>query len=175
MTVAPTPSQTVGPFFWFGLCGRPSSDLVSPGEKGAWRIFGSVFDGAREPASDAMVEIWQADEEGRYRADFGWGRCGTDNDGCFSFTTVKPGPVRGPDDALQAPHLVVLVFARGLLKPVLTRMYFPDEPEANAADPVLAAIDDAGARDTLIAAEAADGLRFDVRLQGDGQTAFFAL
>jgi protocatechuate 3,4-dioxygenase alpha subunit len=175
MTVAATPSQTVGPFFWFGLCARPCSELVEPEQPGALRVFGSVLDGAGEPIPDAMVEIWQADEAGTYRGDFGWGRCGTDAGGRFSFVTVKPGRVAGANAEPQAPHLVVLVFARGLLKPVLTRMYFPDEPEANAGDPVLAAIDDPGARGTLIAAEAADGLRFDVRLQGDGQTTFFAL
>jgi protocatechuate 3,4-dioxygenase alpha subunit len=175
MSLAPTPSQTVGPFFWFGLCERPSSDLVTQGHAGALRLFGSVFDGADEPVSDAIVEIWQADEQGRYRADFGWGRCGTDADGRFSFVTVKPGPVPAENGELQAPHLVVLVFARGLLKPVLTRMYFPDEAERNAADPVLGAIEDAESCETLIASEAADGLRFDVRLQGERQTTFFAL
>jgi protocatechuate 3,4-dioxygenase, alpha subunit len=175
MSLAPTPSQTVGPFFWFGLCERPWSDLVTHERGDALRVFGFVFDGADEAVSDAMVEIWQADEQGTYRGDFGWGRCGTDADGRFAFVTVKPGPVPAANGALQAPHLVVLVFARGLLKPVLTRMYFPDESDANAADPVLTAIDDAGARDTLVAAGAADGLRFDIRLQGDRQTTFFAL
>lgn len=175
MTLAPTPSQTVGPFFWFGLCERPCAELVPPDGAGALRVSGSVFDGAGEPVPDAMVEIWQADERGEYRGDFGWGRCGTDADGRFSFVTVKPGPVTGPGGESQAPHLVVLVFARGLLKPVLTRMYFPDGPEANAADPVLAAIDDAAGRETLVAAEAPDGFLFDVRLQGDRQTTFFAL
>ena len=174
MTISPTPSQTVGPFFWFGLCVRPHSELVAPELPGAVRVIGSVLDGAGEPVPDAMVEIWQADQAGTYRGDFGWGRCGTDAGGRFSFVTVKPGRVPGANAEPQAPHLVVLVFARGLLKPVLTRMYFPDEPEANAADPVLAAIDDPGRRATLIAAEASDGLRFDVRLQGDGQTTFFA-
>jgi protocatechuate 3,4-dioxygenase alpha subunit len=175
MTFAPTPSQTVGPFFWFGLCERPCSDLVGPENADALRIFGSVFDGADEPVADAMVEIWQADEEGSYRVDFGWGRCGTDADGRFSFVTVKPGRAPAANGELQAPHLLVLVFARGLLKPVLTRMYFPDEPDANAADPVLAAIDDSAARETLLAAQADEGLRFDIRLQGDRQTTFFVL
>jgi protocatechuate 3,4-dioxygenase alpha subunit len=175
MTISQTPSQTVGPFFWFGLCERPCSELVTPERAGALRVFGSVLDGAGEPVPDAMVEIWQADDAGTYRGDFGWGRCGTDAGGRFSFVTVKPGQVPGTNAEPQAPHLVVLVFARGLLKPVLTRMYFPDEPDANAADPVLATIDDPGSRDTLIAAEEADGLRFDVRLQGAGQTTFFAL
>jgi protocatechuate 3,4-dioxygenase alpha subunit len=175
MSLAPTPSQTVGPFFWFGLCERPRSDLVGPERPDALRIFGTVFDGADEPVTDAMIEIWQADEQGSYRGDFGWGRCGTDADGRFSFVTVKPGRATAASGELQAAHLLVLVFARGLLKPVLTRMYFPDEPDANAADPVLAAIGDAAARETLLAAEADDGLRFDIRLQGDRQTTFFAL
>jgi protocatechuate 3,4-dioxygenase alpha subunit len=114
-----------------------------------------------------MVEIWQADEDGRYRADFGWGRSGCDEKGRYSFVTRKPGPVAG-----QAPHVTVMVFARGLLKPVLTRMYFPDEAEANAADPVLAAVD---AASTLVAQGAGNGLEFDIRLQGDGETVFFAV
>jgi protocatechuate 3,4-dioxygenase, alpha subunit len=113
------------------------------------------------------VEIWQADEDGRYRLDFGWGRSGCDEDGRYSFVTCKPGAVEG-----QAPHLTMMVFARGLLKPVLTRMYFPDEEEANAADPVLTAVDDAS---TLVARAGDDGLEFDVRLQGDRETVFFAV
>jgi protocatechuate 3,4-dioxygenase alpha subunit len=114
-----------------------------------------------------MVEIWQADEQGRYRSDFGWGRSGCDEDGRYSFVTCKPGRVAG-----QAPHLTVMVFARGLLKPVLTRMYFPDEDEANAADRVLSAVDDAS---TLVAQAVDGGLEFDIRLQGDGETVFFAV
>jgi protocatechuate 3,4-dioxygenase, alpha subunit len=161
-----TPSQTVGPFFRLGLCVRPNEEVV-PG--GAVRIRGLVLDGAGEPVPDALVETWQADPEGRYRGDFGWGRSGTDDDGSFRFVTVKPGPVDG-----QAPHLVVLVFARGLLKPVLTRMYFPGEP-SNETDPVLAAVP-GDQRSTLVAEpDGEGGLRFDVRLQGDRQTAFFAL
>ena len=161
-----TPSQTVGPFFSFGLCERPNADLVADGT----RIVGRVYDGAGEPVPDAMVEIWQADADGRYRGDFGWGRSGTDAEGRFAFTTVKPGAVDG-----QAPHVVVLVFARGLLKPVLTRMYFPDEAEANSADPVLGSIDDPDARATLVAEPVDGALRFDIRLQGPGETAFFAV
>jgi protocatechuate 3,4-dioxygenase alpha subunit len=168
--VSATPSQTVGPFFRLGLCVRPNEELVEPGTPGAVRIRGLVLDGAGTPVPDAMVEIWQADADGEYRGEFGWGRSGTDDDGAFRFVTVKPGPVDG-----QAPHLVVLVFARGLLKPVLTRMYFPEEVEANAVDPVLSGIADEGLRATLVAEADGDGLRFDVRLQGDRQTAFFAL
>jgi protocatechuate 3,4-dioxygenase, alpha subunit len=158
-----TPSQTVGPFFWFGLCERPCNVLAP----GGLRIEGRVFDGAGDPVPDAMVETWQADEHGEYRPDFGWGRCGTDADGRFSLTTAKPGRV----DA-QAPHLEVLVFARGLLKPLLTRLYFPDED--NAADPVLAAVEPER-RSTLVALADGDRLRFDVHLQGERETVFFAL
>ena len=160
-----TPSQTVGPFFYFGLCERPAADLVPDGI----RVSGRVLDGAGDPVPDAMVEIWQADESGSYRGDWGWGRCGTDHEGRFSFTTVKPGPVEG-----QAPHLEVQVFARGLLKQVLTRMYFEDEREANDSDPVLSAVEP-DERATLIATRADGGYRFDVRLQGDEQTVFFAV
>ena len=99
-----------------------------------------------------------------------WGRCGTDPEGGYRLVSARPGP--GPD--AEAPHLVLLVFARGLLKPVLTRMYLPDEERANAADPVLSALDP-DERATLVAHRDGDGLRFDIRLQGDGQTTFFAL
>jgi protocatechuate 3,4-dioxygenase alpha subunit len=115
-----------------------------------------------------MVEIWQADEQGRYRPDFGWGRAGTDAEGRYSFRTVKPGSVDG-----QAPHLVMLVFARGLLRPVLTRVYFPGDA-ANDHDPVLAAAPE-GERGTMVAKAVDGGFRFDVCLQGDAQTAFFEL
>jgi protocatechuate 3,4-dioxygenase alpha subunit len=170
VTVAPTPSQTVGPFFAFGLCAEAQAELVPAGTPGSVTIAGRVLDGAGDPVPDALVEIWQADPDGRYRDDFGWGRCGTDGAGRFAFTTVKPGRA-GP----QAPHLVVQVFARGLLKPVLTRIYFPDEERANAEDPVLVAIAEERERATLVA-RARDGeLAFDVQLQGERQTVFFAV
>jgi len=159
-----TPSQTVGPYYEIGLCDRDLREIV-PG--GAVRIEGQVFDGAGEPVSDAMIEIWHADESGDYRADFGWGRSGTDDEGRYGFVTVKPGSVGG-----QAPHVVVLVFARGLLKPVLTRMYFPDEQ--NGRDEVLATVPP-GERGLLVAASVGGVLRFDIRLQGDEQTPFFDL
>jgi protocatechuate 3,4-dioxygenase alpha subunit len=158
-----TPSQTVGPYFALGLLDRSANEIV----RGGIRITGHVLDGAGEPVPDAMVEIWQADEEGRYQPDFGWGRSGCDAEGRFSFVTRKPGRIQS-----QAPHLSVLVFARGLLKPVFTRMYFPDEEDANAADPALSAVEDSS---TLVARPMDDGLEFDIRLQGDGQTVFFAV
>ena len=140
MTLPLTPSQTVGPYFAIGLARRPEHELVPSGSDGAVALSGTVLDGDGAPVPDAMVEIWQADPSGAYVAGFGWGRSGTDADGRYSFVTVKPGPVEG-----QAPHLVMLVFMRGLLKPVLTRVYFPDEAEANAADPVLTGVPEAAA------------------------------
>jgi len=158
----PTPSQTVGPFFSFGLTTRTANELVPANDARAVEIVGTVFDGSGRPVPDAMVEVWAPE--------VGWGRCGTDVEGRYSFRAAKPAAADG-----QAPHLDVLVFARGLLKPVLTRMYFPDEAEANAADPVLAALADDDARGTLVATLDGDAVRFDLRLQGDGQTTFFAL
>ncbi len=169
MTLPLTPSQTVGPYFAIGLARRPEHELVPSGSDGAVALSGTVLDGDGAPVPDAMVEIWQADPSGAYVAGFGWGRSGTDEDGRYSFVTVKPGPVEG-----QAPHLVMLVFMRGLLKPVLTRVYFPDEAEANAADPVLAGVPEQQ-RARLVAAADGDALRFDLRMQGGEQTPFFTL
>jgi protocatechuate 3,4-dioxygenase, alpha subunit len=141
-----------------------------------------LLDGAGQPVPDGIVEIWQADREGVYpqpgepaRGDFtGFGRSGTDSAGRFSFVTIKPGQIPGVDGTMQAPHLAVGVLARGLLKRLATRMYFPDEQEANAADPVLSRLDET-ARATLIAREDDGVLRFDIHLQGDGETTFFAV
>ena len=174
MTVEPTPSQTVGPFFSFGLCVGRSADLVAPDAAAAIRIEGGVFDGTGTPVSDAMVEMWQADGDGVYRTDFGWGRCGTDADGRYAFATIKPGRVPDGESRLQAPHVTMLVFARGLLKPVHTRVYFGDEADANAEDSVLAAVDP-DLRSTLVARATGQAYEFDVRLQGDRQTVFFAV
>ncbi len=164
MALAPTPSQTVGPYFAIGLSRRPYNEVVAGA---SLRIEGRVLDGAGAPVPDSMVELWQAGVDGVHRGDFGWGRCGADADGRYAFVTEKPGSVEG-----QAPHVELLVFARGLLKPVLTRMYFPED--AHDADPVLAALA-AEDRATLVAERDGDVLRFDVLLQGDRQTAFFAL
>jgi protocatechuate 3,4-dioxygenase alpha subunit len=169
----PTPSQTVGPYFSIGLLGGDDSELVPLGSPDAVRVAGRVLDGDGEPVNDAMVEVWQADEDGRYRPDFGWGRSGTDSEGRFSFVLRKPGRVDDGEGGLQAPHVSVLVFARGLLKPVRTRLYFPDEA-ANAEDRVLAAVPEAE-RAGLVARPVDGGLEFDVRLQGDEQTTFFAV
>ncbi len=187
----PTPSQTVGPFFHDALLDEDRSELVSPDHPEAIRIEGTIYDGAGEPVSDAMVEIWQANGAGRYNDPkdnrqvlpvdegfCGFGRSGTDAGGRFSFVTLKPGPVRGPEEnpaGEQAPHIMVSVFARGLLKRAVTRIYFPNEEEANAADPVLSSIDDPELRESLVARDEGDVLRFDIHLQGEKQTAFFGL
>jgi protocatechuate 3,4-dioxygenase alpha subunit len=186
MSPEPTPSQTIGPFFHDALLDRNYSGLVSPDHTEAIKIRGTVYDGAGEVVPDAMVEIWQANRRGRYDhpaddrealsldEDFsGFGRSGTDEGGGFSFLTVKPGSVPGPDGQVQAPHVIVSVFARGLLKRLVTRIYFPDEEGANAVDPVLSLIEDRELRRTLLARDEGDALRFDIHLQGDGQTAFF--
>jgi protocatechuate 3,4-dioxygenase alpha subunit len=183
-----TPSQTVGPFFHDALLDEDRSELISPDHPEAIRIEGTVYDGEGEPVSDALVEIWQANQAGRYndpnddREDLpldegfsGFGRSGTDAGGRFSFVTIKPGPVPGPDAGMQAPHIMVSVFARGLLKRVVTRIYFPDEEEANAKDPILSSIEDLGFRKTLVARDEGDAVRFDIHLQGENQTAFFEL
>jgi protocatechuate 3,4-dioxygenase, alpha subunit len=185
MPELPTPSQTVGPFFHIGLPDT-ASQLVSPDDPDAVRIVGTVFDGDDLPVGDAMIELWQANRAGRYahpedtREELaleegfeGFGRAGTDEEGSFEFTTVKPGVVPGPGGVPQAPHIEVSIFARGLLKRIATRIYFPDEADANAADPVLSSIEDPEERATLVAVEDDGALRFDIRLQGDRQTAFF--
>jgi len=158
-----TPSQTVGPFFSIGLCTRPQHELVPEAAEGAVAISGRVTDGDGEPVPDAVVEAWD-------RAAGRWGRCATDADGVYRLVSARPSAVPGSG----APHLALLVFARGLLKPVLTRMYLPDEEQANATDPVLAALDP-DERATLVARRDGPDLLFDIRLQGEGQTTFFVL
>ena len=150
-----TPSQTVGPYYAIGLCRRAESELVA----GGVRLHGQLLDGRGDPIPDGMVEVWDGEH---------WGRSGTDHEGRFSFTVAKPRPRDG-----GAPRLDVLVFARGLLRHQLTRVYFPDEAERNAADPVLSTL--AGPDRASLVAEQQDGaLRFDIRMQGDRQTVFFA-
>jgi protocatechuate 3,4-dioxygenase, alpha subunit len=186
VTLGVTPSQTVGPFFAICLPWDDAPLAVPEGTPGAIRIGGLVLDGAGAPVPDAMIETWQADPDGRFAhpddprgaaawAGFrGFGRCGTDDDGRWSILTLKPGPVPGPDGTPQAPHIAVSVFARGLLVRLATRIYFADEPQANAGDPILAAVPP-DARDTLIAVPTGDGYRFDIHLQGERETAFLAV
>jgi len=189
-----TPSQTVGPFFKYGLTPGGeytwndafTNDLVTADAAGERvRIEGRVFDGDGKIVPDAMLEIWQADAQGRYsdpkdsrglpNSSFrGFGRCGTTTAGEFSFHTVKPGPVPGPNGTTQAPHILLAVYARGMTRQVQSRIYFAGEA-ANASDPILALVP-ADRRATLIATPdpAKPGVyRFDVHLQGDSETVFF--
>ena len=193
MTLPPTPSQTIGPFFAVGLPWPDGPDVVAEGAPGAVRIGGRVLDGAGDPAADALVETWQADPQGRFAhpddprgpasggspggsAGFrGFGRCATDAEGRWAVRTLKPGPLPVPGGGVEAPHLNLSVFARGLLNRLVTRIYFPDEPEANAADPLLASIPDPAARARLVAVAEGDRLRFDLHLQGDQETPFLAI
>ena len=185
----PTPSQTVGPFFHLGMARAEWSDLTADhpaGEKIA--IEGQVTDGDGAPVPDAIIELWQANAAGRYNhpddtqtdkpldPNFrGFGRVATDDAGHFRVTTIKPGPVPGRGNALQAPHINLAVFARGLLKHLYTRIYFADEP-GNAGDPLLSSIDDAAARRSLLArpepGESPPLYRFDIVLQGANETVF---
>jgi len=181
-----TPSQTVGPYLHIGLSWRDGAFAADSGTPGGVWLRGTVTDGSQLPVCDAMIETWQADPDGRFPHpddprgaarpldNFrGFARCPTGRDGRYSIFTVKPGPVPGPDGRLQAPHLVMSVFARGLLDRVVTRVYFPDEPDGNACDYVLRRVPP-HRRGTLIAVPGEDGLRFDVRLQGERETVFFA-
>ena len=198
-----TPSQTVGPFFAYGLTpkGRCEWDpngsyswketvgdnLITPDATGQKiRIEGRITDGDGVQINDAMIEIWQADSQGRYlhargeaprpNAKFtGFGRSATNKDGVFSFDTIKPGAVAGPNGKPQAPHIVVCIFSRGMLRQVYTRLYFSDEA-ANATDPILNLVP-ADRRGTLIAHKEPGAepprYRFDIRVQGDNETVFF--
>lgn len=185
-----TPWQTVGPFWLIGmdwawgggLSGETVGGATLP-QAGRIRIEGRVLDGDGQPVEDGVIEVWQADGEGRYPdpedrrnappAFVGFGRCGTGPGGAFAFTTVKPGRVAAPGGGLQAPHLLVSIFARGILSRVATRLYFADDPDT-AGDPILALVP-AERRATLLAQPAGGGgsYRWDVRLQGEGETVFF--
>jgi protocatechuate 3,4-dioxygenase, alpha subunit len=180
--LALTPSQTVGPYLSLGLT-WPTGHLVVPEDApGAITITGVLTDGSGGPVPDGMVETWQADAEGRFdHADdprgasgsgfHGFGRCATDAQGRFRIVTVKPGAIGDG----QAPHIDVSVFARGLLDRVVSRIYFPDEAEANAADPLLSSLPPERAA-TLVAEQVGPAeLRWDVRLRGEGETVFLAV
>lgn len=172
---AVTPSQTVGPFFAIGLPWAQGPDVVPAGTPGACWLRGRVLDGAGEPVPDALVETWQCDVAGRFAPPGfrGFGRCPTDSAGRWAVRTLKPGRVPAADGPAHAPHVDLTVFARGLLAHVTTRLYFPDEAQANAADPVLAALDP-DRRGTLVASATDDGYAFDIHLQGPDETVFLA-
>jgi protocatechuate 3,4-dioxygenase, alpha subunit len=190
-----TPSQTVGPFFKYGLTPNGeydwndafTSNLVTADASGERiRVAGRVFDGDGQPVPDCMLEIWQADAQGRFsdpqdrralpNSTFkGFGRCGTDANGEYAFDTIRPGSVPDPDGKPQAPHLLLAIFGRGMLLHLYSRIYFDGEA-GNAADPVLALVP-ADRRGTLVAARQPGGgsavYRFDIHLQGDSETVFF--
>lgn len=198
-----TPSQTVGPYFAYGLTpkGRAHWDpdgtyswketvgdnLITPDATGQKiRVEGQIVDGDGQPINDAMLEIWQADGQGRYASPRdsralpntkfkGFGRSATDKNGVFGFDTIKPGSVPGPNGKPQAPHIVFCIYSRGMLRQVYTRMYFADEA-SNGTDPILAIVPE-DRRGTLIARKEMKGdvpvYRFDIRVQGENETVFF--
>lgn len=181
-----TPSQTVGPFLAIVLPWPDGPDVVPEGTPGAIRIVGRLTDGAGEVIPDGLIETWQADPDGRFAHPDdprgpvapgfrGFGRCPTDAQGEFWFRTLKPGPLPAADDRIEAPHIDVSVFARGMLNRLVTRIYFPDETAANAADPVLELLDEAERALLVARAEPGGELRFDIRLQGEPETPFFRL
>jgi protocatechuate 3,4-dioxygenase, alpha subunit len=184
-----TPSQTIGPFFHYSLPYEAGPYLA--GEKIAGEhiiIEGCVTDGDGLPVTDALIEIWQANSDGRYNhpeddqdkpldaAFGGFGRTPTDAQGMFRFYTVKPGAVPGLHNEMQAPHINICVLARGVLKRMATRLYFADEPEANRYDPVLNLVPEER-RKTLIAERDGQGdkpvYRLDIAIQGENETVFF--
>jgi protocatechuate 3,4-dioxygenase, alpha subunit len=175
MKLLATSSQTVGPYLHIGLAWLTIDHLASadaPGERVT--IGGQVLDGDGQPVTDALIEIWQANPAGQYgRPEFrGFGRVPTNAEGRFEFETVKPGAVADPEGAQQAPHLLVSIFMRGLLKRLVTRIYFPDEPR-NADDFVLRQVP-VERQSTLVARQAGTGkLGWNVLLQGADETVFF--
>ena len=185
-----TASQTVGPFLAIALKADGQEYIVPETVEGALKLSGRVYDGEGQAVPDAVIEIWQANIFGKYDHpedtsdaelvnDFsGFGRSCTDKDGHFFFVTLKPGRVPGRGNTLQAPHIAVNVFARGMLKQQVTRIYFSDEAKTNFEDPVLNSIEDELARNTLIAQRKDDNggileYTFDIHLQGKMETVFF--
>ena len=188
MALIPTSSQTVGPFFHLGLTGKHSVACMAAAGAMGKRIWlhCRVFDGDGLPVPDALLELWQADADGKYAHPddpqkkpgdphcSGFGRLATDKDGACEFETVQPGCVPGPGETLQAPHINVSVFARGILQRLATRIYFAGDA-ANGNDPVLALVPD-DRRATLMAepdAQTSDHWIFEIRLCGDHETVFF--
>jgi protocatechuate 3,4-dioxygenase, alpha subunit len=178
-------NQTVGPYLHIGLDWLTTRDIAGKGIKGERvALAGRLIDGNGAGVSDGLIEIWQANAEGKYAhpedpqkkaVEKGWrgfGRIPTDAKGAFRFTTIKPGRVPGPCATPQAPHLVVAVFMRGMLKHLTTRIYFPDETAANAEDPILKLVP-AGRRATLIPNKKGKTLEWNIVLQGKNETVFF--
>ncbi|MCC3281208.1 MULTISPECIES: protocatechuate 3,4-dioxygenase subunit alpha [Arthrobacter] len=176
-----TPGQTIGPFYGYALPFEKGGELLAPGLPGAIRLQGTVRDGAGETIPDALLEIWQADADGSIPQKTGslvrdgytftgWGRVPVDNTGNYTFTTVNPGPT----EEGAAPFISFVVFARGLLNKLHTRMYLPEDEAALAKDPLLSSLPE-DRRRTLIATREADGgLRWDITLQGENETVFLA-
>lgn len=181
LKLTPTPGQTIGPFYGYALPFEKDNELVNQAHPNSVRLHGVVYDGNGEVIPDALLEIWQADEDGNVvsregslvRDGYtftGWGRTAVDNVGGYNFTTVNPGAT----DQGKAPFIMLTVFARGLLNRLFTRIYLPEDTAALANDPLLASLSEAE-RQTLIATREADGsLRFDVRLQGENETVFLS-
>ncbi len=181
-----SPFQTVGPYFDIFLRNRVPLQMVTPDTRGQRiSIVGILYDGAEMVMPDGLVEIWQADAEGRYAhpddprsasadpAFYGYGWRHTDAAGGFHFETIKPGATPAPDGGMQAPHIMVSVMGRGILTRFITRLYFDDEAAANAADPILNLVPEAR-RSTLVARKTDDDqYQFDIHLQGPGETVFF--
>jgi protocatechuate 3,4-dioxygenase alpha subunit len=182
-----TPSATVGPYLAIGLSWEDGPSAVAEGTPGAIWLRGRLTDGNGDVVPDGLVETWQADPEGRFdhpddprgRSSYpgfrGFGRSMTVEGGEYAVRTLKPGRVPDGDGGLQAPHVDVSVFARGMLDRVVTRIYFADEAQANAEDAVLRSLPDDASRQTLIAQPTEDGYRLDIALQGDTETVFFAV
>jgi len=162
-----TPSQTVGPFLHIALADPALRFAVVADAPGAIHITGTLTDGGGSPVPDGLIETWQADGL--------FARCPTDDDGRYEIFTRKPPAVPTVDGTPQAPHVSVSVFARGLLDRVVTRIYFPEDAAANEADPTLSAVPDERRHLLVAAADGPAAYRFDVRLQGDGESVFLAI
>ena len=181
LKLAPTPGQTIGPFYGYALPFEKDNELVNQAHPASVRLHGVVTDGAGTVIPDALLEIWQADEHGNVVSKdgslvrdgytfTGFGRTAVDNVGHYTFTTVNPGAT----DAGKAPFIMLTVFARGLLNRLFTRIYLPEDTESLANDPLLSSLDEES-RKTLIATRETDGsLRFDVSLQGENETVFLS-
>ena len=185
MALPLTPAQTIGPFFHHALPWPGGPYVVPEGTAGLLRVEGRIFDAEGAPVADALIETWQADPDGRFphpddpcgaaASGFrGFGRCPSDADGGFFFFTLRPGRVPAPGGRLQAPHIDVAVFARGLLRHVVTRVYLSDEVAANGEDPVLTGLEPA-LRATLLGAVEDDVVRHEIHLGGPRETVFFEL